>query len=870
MKKFVVLVLVVFTLCVSMSVFAQNKPNGQKAWDHVNYLASDDFKGRKSGTPEYQKAAEYVAAKMKEFGLKPGGENGTYFQEVTFKNWSNFDQPIRFEVTSPQHRVYFAGRNRDYSPVNRTGSGKVKGQLVFAGYGVKDSTWNDYKNINAKGKIVLVSPGAPEMLGSDKIRKWNLSKKITTAIEHGAIGLINMNVEPTTGRRRGVSIRKDTCPDGFVVMNANRTLLDDIFYLSKTSWKFLVSKTIREKKSYSRGLNVTAEMEAHYTFVDSLKAPNVIGIIPGNDKKLKDEYLIVGGHLDHLGVGIDGFINNGADDDAGSAGVILEIARVMKANRFKPDRTIVFASWAGEELGLVGSRYYTNHPIYPLEKTAIYMNMDMVGNGDTDLLVGGMWEHSDFFDIIKSKMDEATKNKLRYRLNYRGSDHSAFLAKDVTWISLRSGNVLTRQLDDEHPEYHMPGDIAEFIEPELLELAAQYHYDMLVNLSKTRENLFDKRFHINNVHKNAVVADLHCDTINRFLNGEDLSKDNERGHIDIPKLKEGAVDLQVFACYVGPPQNEVEKFKASTTVFNQIDAIYRLAEENKDDVAIVRNNTEFSRLRGSGKVGIMIGIEGGYAIENELGLLRSFHRDGVRLMTLTHWLDTDWADASGDEKVNFDGLTDFGEEVVKEMNKLGMIIDVSHVHDKTFWDVIELTDSPIVASHSCCRALSEHHRNMSDEMLKALAENDGVIGINFAPGFLKAEYEEKSRELMIKIAKKNGLPTNERDFMKIKPEKQKIFFEEFTKESEKLKKKYPVDVKTVVDHIEHVIKVTESANHVGLGSDFDGISGTPTGLENAGKLANITKEMFARGFKKSDINKTLGGNFMRVFRKVCK
>ena len=197
MKKSAVLVLII---CISLPAIAQIKPDGQKAWDHVNYLASDDFKGRKSGTPEYRKAAEYVAAKMKEFGLKPGGDDGSYFQEVTFKNWSNFNQPIRFEVTAPQHRVYYADarKNRDYSrdyyPLRRTGSGIVKGQLVFVGYGVKDSTWNDYENINANGKIVLVSPGAPEMLGPDKIRKWNLSTKITTAIEHGAVGLINMNI----------------------------------------------------------------------------------------------------------------------------------------------------------------------------------------------------------------------------------------------------------------------------------------------------------------------------------------------------------------------------------------------------------------------------------------------------------------------------------------------------------------------------------------------------------------------------------------------------------------------------------------------------------------------------------------------------
>ena len=871
MKK-IVIICSTLILCFHWMLYAQVKPDGQKAFQHVEYLASDGFKGRKSGTPEYRKAAEYVAAKMEAYGLQPGGDNGSYFQEVVFKNWSNFEQPIRLKILKPERRVYFAGRNRDYNPARGTGSGRVKGQLVFAGYGVvsEEKGWDDYKDLDINGKIVLLMPGVPDTLGKDVRREWSIDKKIKTAAEKGAEGVIWMNITASGQRRRRSSLKKDTCPEGFVVMNANTAFLDDAFYLSNESWRTLVSKTIREEKPFHTVLDVTAEMEAHYTHADSLTAPNVIGVLPGRDPKLKDETIIIGGHLDHLGVGVDGFVYNGADDNAGSAGVILELARVFQANRFQPDRTIVFASWAGEEIGLVGSRYYTNNPVYPLDSTVVYMNMDMVGCGDTDFYVGGMWEFSDFYDIIKSHMDDETKERLNYRLSYRGSDHSAFLPKGVTAISLRTGNTLTRELNDEHPEYHYPGDAPNIIEQELLQLAAQYHYDILVHLSKTKENLLDPKHHIQFVHKDATVADLHCDTIGRLLSGEDLSKDNEKGHIDIPKLKKGGMNLQVFACFVGPPANDEEKYRAAKKAFNQIDGVYRLAEENPEDVAVVKSYDEFRRLRGTGKVGMLIGIEGGYAIENELSLLRTFYRSGVRLMTLTHWTHTDWADASGDEKAAFEGLTEFGEKVVKEMNELGMIIDVSHAHDSTFWDVIRLSDSPVVASHSCCRALSEHHRNLSDEMLKALAENQGVIGINYAPGFLNVEFDKKMNELIVKIAKQHGLPTDYGEMMKADPEKQKKAFEEYKVESEKLRALLtPVDVKTVVDHIDHVCEVTEDCDHVGLGSDFDGIGNTPLGLEHVGKLSNITKELMARGYKERDIKKILGGNFIRIFRKIC-
>ncbi len=574
--------------------------------------------------------------------------------------------------------------------------------------------------------------------------------------------------------------------------------------------------------------------------------------------------------MDHLGVDYNGEVYNGADDNAGSAGVMLELARVFQANDFKPDRTVVFAAWAGEELGLMGSRFYTKNPLFPLEKTVVYMNMDMVGTGDDDLYVGGMWEFSDFFDILKENLPEKFQDKLRYRLDYRGSDHSAFLPVGVTSISLRTGNVLTRELDDEHPEYHRLGDLASTIKPELLQLSAEYHHHLITFLAHTRENLLDPRFHIQFTHRDATVVDLHCDTIGRVLQGADLSLDNTRGHIDIPKLQRGAVDIQVFACYVGPPGSDQQKWQAAKRAFTQIDAVHHFVDEHPDDLLLITHPDDLRELRANHKVGIIIGIEGGYAMESSLPLLRSFYRSGVRLMTLTHWTRTEWADASGDPEPLYGGLTEFGEQVVREMNRLGMIIDLSHSHDETFQDVLKLTDSPVVASHSCCRALSQHHRNLTDEMLKSLAKNGGMIGINYLPEFLKADNVLKLQDLRNELLQKYGLPEDRRAFMQADREVRTKFNAEYREKSQALSKSLPVvDVKTVVDHIDHVVDVTGSADHVGLGSDFDGIGTTPVGLEDTGKIANITTELFRRGYKESDIKKILGGNFTRIFRKVC-
>jgi membrane dipeptidase len=877
MKKITLLILISL-LVLSGQVAAQVKADGQKAYEHVRYLAADEFKGRKSGTPDYERAAEYVAEKMKEYGLQPGGENGTWFQEVPFKSWTNYDQPIRLEIVSPQRRVYFAGRGRDFVPVSGTASGVVQGKAAFAGYGISSEkpVWNDYEELDIKGRILIVLPDAPPDFDEAAVREWTLEKKVKLAAEKGAVGLIEMDLyeagqRPSPGRRRiRRFIKAGECPANFVVIQAGRNFLDDLFYGDRKSWRDAVSRILRLKKPYSLLIDVALEMEAHFVQEDR-KARNVIGLLPGRDPRLKDEIIIMGGHLDHLGSSLDGFIYNGADDNAVSAATILEVARVLISSGFRPARSILFCSWAGEELGLIGSRHYTQHPLYPLEKTVVYLNVDMVGLGDSDLLVGGMWEYSQFYDIIKPGLDPETAKKLKPRVNYRGSDHTSFWTKGVTALSLRTGEVLTGELDDEHPEYHRPGDRPELIDPELLRLAAQYHVDIIRLLAQSKENLLDPRFRAEFIHKDAVVVDLHCDTIGRFIDGEDLRLDLPNGHIDIPKLKRGGVDLQVFACFVRPPVSDLEKAQAAKKIFQQIEGIHRLVGQSPDDLEIVPSYEDAMRLRNSGKTGVLIGIEGGYAIDSDLDLLRAFYRAGVRLITLTHWTHTDWADASGDPMAEHCGLTSFGQQVVQEMNTLGMLIDLSHVHDETFWDVLRITEAPVVVSHSCCRALADHHRNLSDEMLKALAKNNGVVGINFHPGFLNAEIEKKQAALQAEVAKKYGLADDFQAIMRADEETRNKVMAEYEARSKELQKTLPrVDVKTVVDHIDHVVKVTGYTDNVGLGSDYDGISTTPEGLENAGRLLAITEELQRRGYKEGDIRKILGGNFLRVFQAVEK
>jgi membrane dipeptidase len=867
---------VVFLFGLALSLLAQLRPDGEQALKHVKYLAGPDFKGRKAGTAEYLKAAEYVAARMKDYGLLPGGEDGGYFQSVPLKDWRNFDPPTRLALTAPRTREYVPGRGRDFRPVAGTGSGKIEAGLAFAGYGLESakSAWDDYAGISVKGRVVLVLSGVPDFLPEDETKDWTLGRKVKAAREHGAVGLIEMDLagseEPGLRRRTAFSVLpKDCCPPGFVVLRTGRSFCDDVFYAASDSWKSRVSRILRLRKPASVLLTARALLEAHFTLEDR-RAPNVLGILPGTDPVLKAEALVLGAHLDHLGVGGDGAVYPGADDNASGVAVMLETARALQAAAFRPARTIVFAAWAGEEIGFRGSSWYVEHPVVPLDKTAAYFNLDMVGLPGTGLYVGGLSEFAEFAGLVRPFWDKDIQDSLHDRPAYRSSDHVSFLRKGVTSLSLRTGKPLTFGLDDEHPEYHAPGDRPEEIQAAALELAARCQVQALAGLADLKADLFDPDFHALFVHRDALVADLHCDTIGRALEGEDLGLDNDHGHIDIPKLKRGGVDLQVFACFVAAPRDEAAQSRAAKRAFDQIDAVHRLVAAHPRDLALVLSPEDIRGLPAAGRTGALIGIEGGYAIENDLSLLDAFYRSGVRLMTLTHWTHTDWADASGDPQPVFGGLTDFGKKVVAEMNRLGMIIDVSHAGDTTFWDVIKLTKAPVVASHSCCRALADYHRNLTDGMLKALAQNGGVVGINFAPGFLDAELMKRQEAIYTEVARRHGIPEGRMDWRDIDPKVREAAEAEIKVRMDELARTFPApDVKSVVDHIEHVIKVTGGADYVGLGSDFDGISSTPVGLENAGLLPNITREMIRRGFQEEDIRKILGGNFVRVFEKVA-
>jgi membrane dipeptidase len=370
------------------------------------------------------------------------------------------------------------------------------------------------------------------------------------------------------------------------------------------------------------------------------------------------------------------------------------------------------------------------------------------------------------------------------------------------------------------------------------------------------------------IHDSAIVVDTHADTPQRFLDeGFDIGSTdpNDVGHISLDKARRGNLGAEFFSIWVDPATNQGHYARHT---FDLIDSVYEQAARHPDRMMMAFSVADIERAHKEHKLAALMGIEGGHSIENDIHLLRDYYRLGVRYMTLS-WSNTnEWADSSGDvsdSKVeHHDGLTDFGKQVVLEMNRLGMMVDISHVADKTFWDAIATTKAPLIASHSSARALVDAPRNMTDDMLRAVATNGGVVQVNFFSGFDDQTYWDASRA-----------QAKERDaaidaaMAKKKAEGQTVTYLDMDRIDREWTAKLPrPPFKVLIDHIDHIAKVA-GVDHVGLGSDFDGVSGaTPRGMDSAADLPKITQGLLDRGYSAEDIKKILGGNILRVFRQV--
>jgi len=368
------------------------------------------------------------------------------------------------------------------------------------------------------------------------------------------------------------------------------------------------------------------------------------------------------------------------------------------------------------------------------------------------------------------------------------------------------------------------------------------------------------------LHHDAIVCDLHVDTLQRIAKGESL--ESHGGHLDLVRMRQGGIDLQFFAVWPDPiyqPRQPGEADRSYARSLELIDAFDRAMRENPTQVTPVQSAAEARRVTATGRIAAALGVEGGHAIENDLGKLEELYRRGVRYMGLT-WNNThDWADSAKEETLHgtrHGGLTKFGEEVVGRMNDLGMIVDLSHSAESTFWHVLRVSRVPVMASHSDCYALTPHFRNLKDEQIRALAAKGGIIGVNFYCAFLSEEFMRKQMAAEeLHKAQLDAISEQHPYDFPVQSELERVVLRAAMGH-------VPVTAKDVVDHVEHIVRLV-GADHVALGTDFDGTSALPDDLQDAAAMPLVTRLLHDRGFSEADIRKILGENVLRFFAAVC-
>jgi membrane dipeptidase len=365
-----------------------------------------------------------------------------------------------------------------------------------------------------------------------------------------------------------------------------------------------------------------------------------------------------------------------------------------------------------------------------------------------------------------------------------------------------------------------------------------------------------------NIHASILTIDTHCDTPMEFSDGDfDLGKFHDDGCVDFPRMNAGGLHAEFFAVFIGQgPRNDSSYTRVNAEALDILNNIHKNVNNNSSVAEIALSADDGYRLKKEGKIAAYIGMENGYSIGKDISRIKQYYDLGARYITLAHTKNNDICDSSTDPNgAESNGLSSFGIATVKEMNRLGMMVDISHISDKSFYDVLKVTNAPVIASHSSCRALCGSPRNLSDDMLLALRENGGVIQICILSSYLKTpepnpEMETKLKELKLKYGEYSTLPY---DIKKIVRRE----YNDIKSRCEKL-----ATVKDIVDHIDHVVQVI-GIDYVGIGSDFDGGGGVED-CKTVAEMKNITIELLRRGYTRSDIKKIWGSNFMRVFRKV--
>jgi len=499
----------------------------------IHDLADDAMQGRESGQPGAVMAEDYIAGKFREWDLEPAGDDGTFFQTLTIEH-RHIAEGAALEIIDGKSRrdLYYGD---DWRVQRYSGSGDFTGEIVFAGYGISapDSGYDDYAGVNVAGKIVLFSTGVPARLEKKVGEAGGLDARILAARGRGARGAMVFRPAEDTSRYFRLRVSKEIYDPHFVLLSVEGRITDHVFKELPTDLRFLFQEIAAKGKPQSFATGVKARIAVNAEFDPKRKTRNILAKITGSDPELKKETIIIGGHMDHLGISPLGDVMNGANDNASGTAVAMEIARIMKLNGAPPKRTVIFAAWAGEEQGLLGSYHYADHPTHPIEKTIAYINMDMVAHGSGAVNFRGEYYAPRIWETIKAKLPpEILEYVTPGRGGPGGSDHTPFLMKGVPAYGAGSQGY--------HFKYHRSRDDIDLVKPEVLKRVGDLVHASVLILANEPGNFILPQRQAAFYFKNQNLINFKTNLLEKVVEHrkDDLNSDVD-GQLSLVTGKEG-------------------------------------------------------------------------------------------------------------------------------------------------------------------------------------------------------------------------------------------------------------------------------------------------------------------------------------------
>jgi Peptidase family M28 len=670
--------------------------DGQAAFDYVRTLSSDAMLGRKSGEPGGRMAADWVVSKFKDWGLEPAGTNGSYFQDMTIEYYEPSPGAALSIVAHGRTREFVYGE--DWRQYLYSGSGVFGAGVVFVGYGISapQKGYDEYAGLDVRNKLVLFAVETPRRFEESLKDEAQLQARIDAARDHGARGALTFrsDVQPAGPFFRG-SLRKESYKSDFVALTIESRVVDFIFKWQKADPRYFFQQIEQTGKPQSYDLRVQSLLNLQVVFDEKRQTQNVLAKITGIDAALKNEYVIVGGHMDHLGVDMTGDILNGADDDASGTAVVMETARAMKRSGFAPKRTIIFAAWAAEEEGLLGSKYYTEHPIYPLEKTVANINLDMEGHGTGKVRASGSYYAPEVWRILEAKLPKAVlDNTVPGRGVPGGSDHTHFLYNGIPAFMVST--------DGPHFKTNRVGDVIDLIRPEILQASGDFvaaaleilSTDPAIPIVPRRKETFYWRYE--------TIVNHQLRPLEAVIQAH---KDVQDPDVDVQLATVGPKDGS------GGDSLRMEVMKALLT--------------GKEAVARTAGLTLYGSpaaprpammgSRGPSKTTVVLGLNGLTSVRNDLRWADVFSRQGIAFVAV---------DGPGflfGEK----GLSPEGEKVVEALGKAGILLIARGLNSSQARALLAATKKPIVL----------HASALPDQEILALVKSTGsTLGLAMAKG----------------------------------------------------------------------------------------------------------------------------------------